>query len=185
MAEKSIKVSFTLDASDVAHFRKLYREAQKNTSPEDEPRVVEKVRKLIAEVRAAKKAPSFVIEAVHTLEDLLQMIDDEDWSLPRPVANKALAALAYFADPADLIPDSLPGLGFLDDAIMMKFVEEEFKNELWGYRKFRKYRDGAEQRPWTSVARKRLPERLEAYRKEMRAKIKAREAKVGGRPAGW
>ena len=32
---------------------------------------------------------------------------------------------------------------------MIKFVEDEFKHELWGYRKFRTFRGlGAEQRPW-------------------------------------
>ena len=82
-----------------------------------------------------------------------------------------LAALAYFSNPEDLIPDHVPGLGFLDDAIMVKFIEEEFKNELWGYRKFRKFRDGAEVRPWTKIAKDRLPKRLAAERAKIRSDI--------------
>ena len=90
--------------------------------------------------------------------------------------NQVLAALAYFSNPLDLIPDHVPGLGFLDDAIMVKFVEDEFKHEIAGYRKFRRFRDGAEQRPWTRVSRERLPKRLRDYRKQIRAEIAKRQA---------
>ena len=91
-----------------------------------------------------------------------------------------------------MIPDYIPGLGFLDDAIMIKLVEDDFKHELWAYRKFRKFREGAEQRPWTSVARQRLPQRLSDFRKELRAKVKAKNtqekakaSRAGNRTAGW
>ena len=140
MASKSFKVSFTLDESDAAYFRKLYRTAKQHASPEDRPKIVNEVNGLIERVRATKKAPPFVLEAILVLEDLIQMLDDEDYALPQPIAGRALAALAYFANPEDVIPDYIPGLGFLDDAIMIKFVEDEFRHELWAYRRFRKFR---------------------------------------------
>jgi uncharacterized membrane protein YkvA (DUF1232 family) len=185
MSADAIKISFTLDKSDIAHFRKLLREARQQATPEQRPAVVAGVRRLIHEVRRTKKVPSFVSETIDALEDLIEMLDDEDYALPKATAARALVALAYFANPSDLIPDHIPGLGFLDDAIMIKIVEEEFRHELWGYRKFRKFREGAEQRPWTAVARKRLPERLKAYRKELRAKIDAKNAAMAPRSVGW
>jgi hypothetical protein len=71
----------------------------------------------------------------------------------------------------------VPGLGFLDDAIMIKIIAEDFAYDLDGYQEFRRFRDGAEQRPWTSVARERLPRRLKEKRDAIREKIDAKKEK--------
>ena len=73
---------------------------------------------------------------------------------------------------------------------MVKFIEEEFKHELWGFRKFRGRRDSAEQRPWASPASERLRQRLDADRRRIRAEIEARKAKEAtkrkaGSYLGW
>jgi hypothetical protein len=60
---------------------------------------------------------------------------------------------------------------------MVKFIEEEFKNELWGYRKFCGNRDASEQRPWAASAKGRLAERLAQDRRKIRGAIAEREAK--------
>ena len=112
-----------------------------------------------------------MLEAIASIEDLTQIIEDEDYRAPKAVVGQVVAALAYFANPEDLIPDDIPVLGFLDDAIMIKFVEAEFRHELHTYRKFRKFFRGAEQRPWTQVATKRLPGRLDAMRSKLRAEV--------------
>ena len=126
-------------------------------------------------VRKARKTPNFVLEAIATLEDLTKIIEDEDYKAPKAIRSQVLAALAYFGNPDDLIPDEIPVLGFLDDAIMVKFVEDEFKHELAGYRKFRRFRDGAEQRPWTPIAGERLPKRLLEKRARIREEIEAKK----------
>jgi uncharacterized membrane protein YkvA (DUF1232 family) len=192
MASRAFKITFSLDEQDSKYFHELYRAAKKNAKQEDAPRVMAEVRALISRVRSATKVPNFVADAITTLEDLMQMLEDKDYALPRTVAESAIAGLAYFANPQDAIPDHIPALGFLDDAIMISFVAEEFYHELWAYRKFRGFRSGAEQRPWTSVAQGRMPKRLDAYRKELREKVaeknqadKARSAKTGVRRFTW
>jgi len=174
MAGKT-KISFSLDDSDLAYFRTLFRAAKQNAGDVDRSKIEQGVRRLIEDVRKAKRAPGFVLEAVQTLEDLLGLLDDSDYAAPAPVHRSVLAALAYFADAKDVIPDDIPMVGFLDDAIMIKMVEEELKHELWGYRKFCKFRDGAEQRPWSPIAKGRLPGRLKEKRDEIRADIRERE----------
>ena len=169
------KISFSLDDSDLAYFRAIFRAAKQNAGDIDRNKIEQGVKRLISDVRAAKRAPTFVIEAVGTLEDLLGVLDDKDYAAPAPIHRSVLAALAYFADAKDVIPDDIPMVGFLDDAIMIKLVEDELKHELWGYRKFCKFRDGAEQRPWSSIAKGRLPGRLKERRDQIRAEIRERE----------
>jgi uncharacterized membrane protein YkvA (DUF1232 family) len=41
-----------------------------------------------------------------------------------------IVAIAYFASPLDLIPDFLPGVGYLDDAMIVRFVYRSVKAEL-------------------------------------------------------
>lgn len=172
---QTFKISFSLDEGDIAYFRKLFRNARRVASEQDVGQILAAVQSLIDRVRAAKKTPSFVQESVSVLEDLKQMLEDPDYELPKGPRTEVLAALSYFANPEDLIPDQIPGLGFLDDAIMIKMLENEFKHELWGYRQFRKFRQGAEQRPWTTVARQRLPQRLEDQRRKLRAEVDRRK----------
>jgi len=176
MAGKSFKVSFTLDEQDADYFRNLFKKAKKAASALEPDAVVKNAKELVASVRRSKKTPRFVVDAISSIEDLTQIIEDEDYNAPKPIRAQVVAALAYFAESEDLIPDDIPVLGFLDDAIMIKFVEDEFKHELWAYRKFRKFRDGAEVRPWTKLATGRLPARLEAQRAKLRAEVDRKKA---------
>ncbi len=177
MAGKSFKVSFTLDEEDADYFRKLFRKAKKASADRDPEEILKSAKELIGRVRSSKKTPQFVIDAIMSIEDLTQIIEDKDYRAPKSICRQVVAALAYFAEADDLIPDNIPVLGFLDDAIMIKFVEDEFKHELWAYRRFRKFRDGAEVRPWSKVARDRLPDRLDAQRAKLRADVDQRKAK--------
>jgi len=173
---KKFKVAFELDEQDAAYFRGLYRRAKRNAAQMDADTIIRDARNLVQHVKDSKRAPKFVVEAIATLEDMTQIIEDEQYKAPPSVRNQVLAGLAYFANPEDLIPDHIPALGFLDDAIMVKFVEEEFKHELWGYRKFRGFSAPTEQRPWTRIGNERLKARTEAYRKKIRAEINSRKA---------
>ncbi len=171
MPSTSFKVSFTIDEQDADYFRGLFRKAKQAAKGADEQEIVESALDLVRSVRRSKKTPHFVLEAASAVEDMVAVIVDEHYAAPKAVKAKVLAALAYFAHPHDLIPDDVPVLGFLDDAIMIKFVERNFRHELAAYRKFSRFARGAEQRPWTDVALKRLPERLAAKRAQLRAEV--------------
>ncbi len=171
MSVTSFKVSFELDEHDARYFRSLFRKTRKAAAAQDTEEILSAARALVESVRRDKKTPGFVLDSIETLQHLTEIIEDKHYAAPDKVRNEVVAALAYFANPEDLIPDDIPVLGFLDDAIMIKFVEEQFKHELNAFRKFRKFQRGAEQRPWTKVASERLPKRLAAMRVKLRADV--------------
>ena len=55
-------------------------------------------------VRESKRVPKFVVDAIATLEDMTQIIEDEEYKAPAPVRTQVLAGLAYFANPEDQQP---------------------------------------------------------------------------------
>jgi len=179
MAAKPIKIVFELDEQDVEYFKKLFQKAQRSASKLDPDKVLAEGKKLVKKIQSSKRVPPFVLQAIEPLDHLVKLLEDKDYEVPSDVRKEILATLAYFSDPQDLIPDSIPGLGYLDDAIMTRILEQQFEAELWGYKKFCNFRDRAEQRPWTSTARARLPERLADEGRKIREQITERRTRKG------
>ncbi len=141
----SLRITFELGESDLKHFRTIMREARaaaKNLPAEE---IISSANQLLDEVRSAD-APDFISERLMKLEIMLQMIQDKEWKLPQKEVTRILNALAYFSEPEDLIPDHIPGLGFLDDAIMVELVVRELRHEIEAYEDFCKYRATEESR---------------------------------------
>lgn len=165
-----MRISFELNDDDLKHFRLIMNESRKaarRIAPED---IVAAAEELLAEAPASG-APSFILERLDRLRLMIQMLSDVEWRLPHKDASRVLSALAYFAEPEDLIPDSIPGLGFLDDAIMIELVVRELKHEVEAYQDFREYRErmkknGGEssRTDWLDTRRKELQDRMHRRR---------------------
>ena len=173
----SLRVSFDLDENDLTHFRLIMREARKTVArmpPED---IVARAETLLQDI-AADSAPGFILDRIQKLRLMIRMLSDLDWRLPHQEATRVLNALAYFTEPDDLIPDHIPGLGFLDDAIMIELVVRELRHEIEAYQDFCDFRHSMEPRTgvkmktsditrddWLSSRRKELQERMRRRRK--------------------
>ncbi len=170
----SLRVSFELEENDLKHFRLIMREARKaaaTLAPEDIVASAENLLQIIGD----KGAPSFVRERLSKLRLMIDMISDIDWRLPHQETTRILNALAYFSEPEDLIPDNIPGLGFLDDAIMIELVVRELRHEVDAYEDFRDFRErirrergrpvGESREDWLDGRRKELHKRMRRRRK--------------------
>ncbi|MEM1189402.1 MAG: YkvA family protein, partial [Pseudomonadota bacterium] len=137
-----LTVQFELDDEDLEHFRDLMSDVCSHTDCRDRERIVAAAKDMVTRLRSAD-AQRYLLSRLETLETLIAMLEDEQWSLPAKEADRVSYALAYFSDPMGLIPDDVPGLGFIDDAIMIELVAKELEKEISAYHDFCDFR-GAE-----------------------------------------
>jgi len=166
----SLRVSFELDDSDLTHFRLIMHEARKAAAcmtPED---IVAAAETLLEDISSAG-TPGFIRDRMTKIRLLIRMISDLEWRLPHQDTTRVLNALAYFTEPEDLIPDNIPGLGFLDDAIMVELVVRELRHEIEAYQDFCDYRTQNRATSSRTVVKNRegwLNERREELQSRMR-----------------
>jgi uncharacterized membrane protein YkvA (DUF1232 family) len=149
-----MRIVLDLSDKDIRYFRSCLQAVKKGELSSDESVVLKAAADLMAQVAAAE-APEFVQERISKLGLLVQMLEDQRWRLTGNDRSRVLNVLAYFVDPDDLIPDRIPGLGYLDDAIMVELVLQELRHEIEAYQKFCEFDEGADRAP-EEIAEKRL-----------------------------
>ena len=168
-----LRVAFELDDDDLKHFRLIMREARKaaaRMAPED---IVATAESQLSDVLDTS-APGFILERIGKLRLMIRMLTDIQWRLPHDEARRVLNALAYFTEPEDLIPDHIPGVGLLDDAIMIELVVRELKHEIEAYQDFCDFRESARGRRGETAGRS---DWLEKRRGELHARMRRRRQK--------
>ncbi len=167
-----MKITFELSDKDLRYFRQVLQKVRKGQSAGNEDVILREAQALLTEV-GETDAPEFVRNRISQLGKFIAMLEDKDWRLEGSDRKRVRNALAYFADPDDLIPDRVPGLGYLDDAIMVELVARELTHEIAAYEDFCEYR---ERRLKTDE-----PPRLEARRKALQARMRRRSRKERSR----
>ena len=118
---------------------------------------------------------------------MIAMVHDAGWALPEEDKNRVLSALTYFADPKDVIPDTVPVLGFLDDAIMIELCVRELKHELDAYDDFCDYRRAEAKRRGENVDSLTMAraEWLEGRRLELQDRMHRRRRESYSGAGSW
>lgn len=140
----ALKIAFELEEEDLEHFRQIMREARESVKELSGDEIVGAARQMIDGLQGTRH-PQFVHLRLEGMESILTMSEDEDWRLPGESNTRVLNVLAYFCEAEDLIPDHIPGIGLLDDAIMMELVIRELKPELEAYKDFCDFRQREDQ----------------------------------------
>jgi len=167
----AFEVTFELKESDLEHFRDVMRKAQAGAKQLSESEILANAKTLSKDIEV--EVPEFVSSRIQKLTTLIAMIEDDEWKIPEEERSDVLSALAYFSDPEDLVPDHIPVLGFLDDAIMIELVAEELKDDIDAFEEFCTYREREEGRSGDTVTR---DEWLDSKRRELHSRMRNRRS---------
>ncbi len=108
---------------------------------EDQDKMEDLLRKLEAklkEIPVAGKQLSMVPVLVSLLKSYIKK---EYTDIPVKSIIAVISALLYWVLPADVIPDVIPGIGYIDDASVVAFCLKMIGDDLKDYQKWREAND--------------------------------------------
>lgn len=177
-----IKIALELSAEDLAYFGRVLDSVWKKNAKRPEKDILDAARTNLKRAHKSK-APEYVQTRLADIGTLIDLLSDSDWPIEAAERRRILAAVGYFGLTKDMISDKIPGIGYLDDALMAELVLRELKPDLEGYRDFCAYRDNEATRrgkkvsreEWLAVKRKQIFERIRRRRDQMRRMTAAKE----------
>jgi uncharacterized membrane protein YkvA (DUF1232 family) len=181
-----LDITFTLSDQDLDHFQSIVNKAKSAMEGGQDAEAIESAARQLVNDARSDQLPEFISDRLEKLEVIIDMVADEEWQLSDEDRNRVLGALIYFCDPEDIIPDSIPGLGFLDDAIYVELIIRELKAEIESYEEFCNFRGAEEARRKERGLDPHVQreEWLADKRAALHAKMRKRRSGSSS-PAGW
>ena len=122
---KNISNLFQLTEKDKDQYKKLIDKIDLNTSDEVINMLNAKLDRLIASEQL-NDIEVDLIKNVSVLVSIYQTYPD----LTDSIRKRILFAISYFCDEDDDIPDIVPEIGYLDDAVIARWVIESISKDL-------------------------------------------------------
>jgi uncharacterized membrane protein YkvA (DUF1232 family) len=135
----SLTLNFELNDRDLEHFHAAMEASKKAAEGKSDVEIIENAGRLLADAQKVR-IPDFILSRLLRLDDMIAMLRDEAWALEAADRERVLSALVYFNNPDDVIADSVPVLGYLDDAVMIEMCVRDLQHELDAYDDFCDFR---------------------------------------------
>jgi uncharacterized membrane protein YkvA (DUF1232 family) len=186
----SLSITIELSDKDLELFRDAQKASEMRVGDRPESEVLEAATQLLA-IAQKTQVPDFIRDRLDRLDALVAMLRDEGWSMPDADRKHVMSAMVYFSDPVDIIPDDVPVLGYLDDAIMIELCVVELRHELDAYDDFCEFRQREAERRGLNPAEVGRADWLDERRDELLDRMhKRREGDAGfgtgyGRSSGY
>lgn len=134
-----MRIILELESTDIEHFREAFLRARRVAECADEIDILDAAKTMLDQL-CVSSVPAYVRKRLVHVQHLIVLLEDDDFGLPAPERLEALAALTYFGDPEDLVPDHLEGIGLIDDAILLELLARRMRRVLDAYRRFCAFR---------------------------------------------
>jgi uncharacterized membrane protein YkvA (DUF1232 family) len=172
-----LKLSFELTDSDLQYFRKALRQSRSAVRDAEESEIIEAIRDVLDDIRSNEPLPDFVAQRIPQLEAMIQMLVDEEWQLPVDDREHLLATFVYFGDPEDIIPDSIPVIGYLDDVIILELAAIELIHVREAYADFCDFRDDFDKQHGSKMDAVVRRDRIDRRRQKLHQRMRRRTAR--------
>lgn len=169
----ALSVAFELSDKDIEHFTNALNAAREAAAHKTADEIITAASGLLIEAQKVH-VPDFVGARLAQLDTLIAMARDDGFHLPEQDRQRVLSALVYFNDPKDVIPDSVPVLGYLDDAIMIELCVRDLRHEFDSYEDFCDYRQAEAIRRGQNPASVGRADWLESRREELIERMHSR-----------
>jgi uncharacterized membrane protein YkvA (DUF1232 family) len=171
----TLSVTLEFAEEELDYFRSLMHRVRDRNGQRSPHEIAAAAVAEVERLRSTARSP-FIRRRIDRVAALVAMLDDPEWQLPALERDRVLDGLAYVAEVDDLVPDSVPVLGLVDDAIMLELLLRELQHELDAYEEFDQYRhDEAVRRDKPGVHRPVSREDWLASRREaLHARIRER-----------
>lgn len=175
-----LTLTFELSDRDLDHFNQALAAARAQAGQKNADEIIAAASRLLGGADKIE-VPDFVGQRLERLDALIAMLRDDGWNLPEEDRERVLSALVYFADPSDVIPDNIPVLGFLDDAIAIEMCVRDLHHELDAYDEFCEYRQAEADRRGQDPATVGRADWLQSRRDELVDRMhRRRNRELGG-----
>jgi uncharacterized membrane protein YkvA (DUF1232 family) len=180
-----LTITFQLSDRDLELLGNVMDRAASKVASLDETQIIAAARRVLDTANRSEQA-SFIKERMDKLAKLIQMLEDRLWLIGGDDRTRVRNALAYFADPDDLIPDNVPGFGLLDDAVVVDLVcgALALKHDMDAYEDFCKYRAAEELRRGASADAIPPAQWLESRRLQLQDRMRRRRSRIGASRLG-
>lgn len=171
----AIEFSIEISDKDLPYFMQAMKRAEERAAGKTAKQILDEASQTFSGSQG-QQMPEFVRSRLDAVENLVAMAADEGWALGDEDRSRVVSALTYFADPEDLIPDNIPVLGFLDDAIMIEVVQQVLRPEIEAYADFCNYREGEAASRGADASKLGREDWLEDRRAELQARMRQRRS---------